>query len=372
MGERLKIARSNAGFTQEDAAGVIEVSRPTFVAIEQGQRKIRKTELSRLAAYYKISVNDLLRSSSIHVDLVAKFRKGGLSSQSSSSEEAIQLLNKLASSTVELEMQLGEKQQFNPLPEKTIRSGLLEEQAEDLALEVRYRLGLGLSPITDLASLVEIELGVRLYFRPLASSISGVFAYDASVGPCMLVNAKHPRERQIHTIAHELGHYMCARNSPSVVHFNAIEESREERFVSLFATSFLMPATAIRSRFTDYSTGGKFTPRNLLLLAHSFGVSFEAMTRRLEKLQLLKQGTFDSIKERGFAIENSKKTLGLQSPPQLVSSPRLTLMAVEAFKRGLFSEGQLCNMLAIGRVQLREQIENFGGDSLDDSHAFNS
>jgi DNA-binding XRE family transcriptional regulator len=33
IGERLRIARSNAGLTQEEAAKAIEISRPTLVGV---------------------------------------------------------------------------------------------------------------------------------------------------------------------------------------------------------------------------------------------------------------------------------------------------------------------------------------------------
>jgi len=38
VGERLRVARENAKFTQEDAAKAIDVARTTLVAVEQGQR----------------------------------------------------------------------------------------------------------------------------------------------------------------------------------------------------------------------------------------------------------------------------------------------------------------------------------------------
>lgn len=368
LGERLRIARTNAGLKQEDAAKAVGVSRPTLVAIEQGGRRVKNDELKTLASLYSIGVNQILRSTAVHIDLQAKFRKGETKDQSgSAAEDAIRLLNQLAAAIVELEGRLGQRQQAHFPPEKTIQPGPLEEQAEDLALELRHRLGLGLAPIVDIVSLVELELGVRVFFRPLHYSISGIFAYDPAVGPCMLINTCHPKERQILTIAHELGHFMCTRNSPDVVHENEREATREERFVSLFAVSFLMPAAAVRGRFRDFTaSGGSFTPRNLLLLAHAFGVSFEAMTRRLEGLKLLKQGTFESLKDRGFAIEAAKRALGISAPDVQTSPPRITLLAVEAYKKGIFSEGQLCSMLALDRVQLREQLDQLGGDELDD------
>jgi len=49
MGDRLRVARSTAGLTQEDAAIQLSVARTTLVAIEQGQRRVRPDELRAFA-----------------------------------------------------------------------------------------------------------------------------------------------------------------------------------------------------------------------------------------------------------------------------------------------------------------------------------
>jgi Zn-dependent peptidase ImmA (M78 family)/DNA-binding XRE family transcriptional regulator len=368
LGERLRVARSNAGLKQDEAAREVGLSRTTLVAVEQGQRKIRSDELRQLAALYRISVNDLLRTEAVHVDLVPKFRKLGSNDEPSGpAASAMRLLIKLATSAVEIEARMGQQRSFAYPPERSILPGSLEEQAEELALELRQRLGLGLAPLSDIVSLVEIELGIRIFFRPLDASISGAFVYDSAVGACILINSNHPPERQIMTIVHELGHFMCARNAADV-YLGETETSREERFVTIFSVAFLMPAAAIRRRFREFvGSGGAFTVRHLLLLAHSFGVSFEAMARRLETLSLIPQGTFESLKDRRFAVEDAKRATGLAAMAPLSRvPPRSTLLAIEAHRRGILSEGQLSEMLALDRVQVRECLDSMGGEEMND------
>src|SRR4051794_32482902 len=65
LGERLRLAREAAGITQADAAGVIDVGRTTLIAIEQGQRRIRMSELQKLARTYGTSVNAVFRQEAI-------------------------------------------------------------------------------------------------------------------------------------------------------------------------------------------------------------------------------------------------------------------------------------------------------------------
>lgn len=371
LGERLRIARSTAGITQEDAARALSLARTTVVGIEQGQRRVRPEELRIFASVYGVSINDLLRESAVHVDLAAKFpRAAGDTRLGEASEEAVRTLNRLASTMVELEASLGQRLDFHYPPEKPILPGSLEEQAEDLALDLRHRLGLGLAPISDILSLAELELGIRVFVRPMHSSISGLFAYDNAVGPCMMINAKHPPERQALTAAHEIGHFLTTRSAPDMVEQAGRDDSREEKLATQFALAFLMPAASVRRRFRDLTTGsGKFSPRHLLLMAHSFKVAVEAMCRRLEGLRLLPAGTFDSLKDRGFAIEAAKKAIGeINSPTERCKSPaRLMLLATDAFQKGFLTEGQLCEMLAMDRIEVREHLEMFGDDNLDDA-----
>lgn len=370
LGDRLRIARSTAGLKQEDAARELGVARTTLIAIEQGQRRVRAEELRKLAKVYRIGINDLFRETAVHVDLAAKFRRAaGESSRSPAPEVAVRLLSRLASTMVELEEQLGQRLEFHYLPQKPILPGDVEEQAEDLAMDLRHRLGLGLAPIADIISLVELELGVRIFLRPIDSSISGLFAFDPAVGACMLINSNHPAERQAQTVAHEVGHFLTTRTAPDVIEETVVENSRQEKFVTHFALSFLMPATAVRRRFRDLCVAsGRFSPRHLVLMAHAFKVAVEAMCRRLEQLNLLPQGTFDSLKDRGFAIERAKTAIGLsESVAQPKSPPRLMLLAVDAYRKDLLSEGQLCEMLAMDRAQLREYLDIFGDSNLDDA-----
>ncbi len=55
VGERLRVARKNVGMLQEDAAQHLGISRTLLVAIEKGQRPIRRGELRELAILYRVS-----------------------------------------------------------------------------------------------------------------------------------------------------------------------------------------------------------------------------------------------------------------------------------------------------------------------------
>ncbi len=75
VGERLRVARSATGFTQEHAAENLGIARTTLVAIERGDRQPRPEELVALAKLYGVGVHSLLRPSAVRVDIVGQFRR---------------------------------------------------------------------------------------------------------------------------------------------------------------------------------------------------------------------------------------------------------------------------------------------------------
>jgi Zn-dependent peptidase ImmA (M78 family)/DNA-binding XRE family transcriptional regulator len=374
VGERLRIARESAGISQANAAASIDVARTTLVAIEQGQRRVRMSELQQLARLYGTSVNALLRQEAIQVDLAPRFRKLAGSSDTAV-DAAAKLLADLAKAEVELENLLGFKRVRNYPPERPILRGDVRAQAEQDAMELRQRLGLGVSPVPDIVTLLEMELGVRVYVRRFDGKISGLFAYDEALGPCILLNANHPRDRRTQSAAHECGHFVSTRREPEILHNHELENSREERYANAFGRAFLTPARGVIQKFQEVTAGSdRLSRRHVIVLAHFFGVSREAIVRRLEELGLVKPGTWDWFQSNGgITDEQARQVLGDLSVPDAYKADadrpttiRLNLLAAEVYRKGLLSEGQLARLLQLDRVELREIL---GGAEAEGSDA---
>ncbi|MGA2988592.1 MAG: XRE family transcriptional regulator, partial [Terriglobia bacterium] len=362
-GERLRIAREGAKITQAAAASAIGVARTTIVAIEQGERRARINELQQLAKLYGTSVNAILRQESVHVDLAPRFRK--VVGSDDAAADAAELMAELAKAEVELENLLGVKRVRNYPPERPLLKGDVRTQAEQDATELRQRLGLGIGPVSDIVTLLEMELGIRVYIRRFDGRISGVFAYDDTLGPCILLNANHPRERRTQSAGHETGHFISTRRQPEILHNDEAENSREERYANAFARAFLTPARAVMQKFQEITAGSdRLTRRHVIVLAHFFGVSREAMVRRLEELGSVKPGTWDWFQANGgITDEQSRQVLGDLSPrdgykaeADRPTTLRLNLLASEAHRQGLLSEGQLARLLHLDRIELREVL----------------
>ena len=367
IGDRLRKARRAAGMTQSQASAAMAVSRPTLVAIEQGARKAKAEELQSLAKCYGTALNRILSPSAVHLDLTARFRS--LGRNPAETTPALSLLNKLASATVELERLLGIQPPTIPLLEQRIGPSAINQQAEEAALTARYALGLGLAPIPNFVALLEEQVGFRIFVRQLPRAISGVFGYEPVAGACILLNERHRADRLAMTAAHEVGHYVSNRSFGDIVGKEEHGSPNEERFANVFSYAFLMPASTVRRRFQEiHDTFNAFTPKHLVSMARSFHVSTQAMCRRLEKLDFLPSGTFDSLKERGFKdklVEGRPAGGSTYESPQPYSM-RLNRLAAAVLRRELLSEGQVSRMLDIDRVEVRRIVGDVYGAEEDD------
>ena len=361
LGVRLTEARKACGMTQEQAAKHLGISRPTMIAIEKGTRTATPDEVIQLAALYGRSVHDFVRSGPPAVELEPHLRMavGSASDREVSDvDRAIAELQRFANDYLQLES-LVQAQAFESYPtEVAVPKWNAVEFANDVALRERARLNLGDQPIGDLRRLLENAVGLRIFLCCAPSNVAGLYAHVASLGYCVLINAKHPRERQRWTLAHEYWHFLADRHKPGIDYTTGYERiPQSEKCADAFARSFLMPETALRRQFFDVmSNRGDFQVADLVRLSVCFGVSVQAMTLRLEGLGLVSKGTWDHLQENGFKPESAKRRLQIDvgSPPAEPYPERYKYLAVEAYSEGKLSEGELAKLLRTDRVSARD------------------
>ena len=155
--------------------------------------------------------------------------------------------------------------------------------------------------------------------------------------------------------------------------------SREERYAHAFGRAFITPASSFSESYRQLKEiTGKTTRRLIILLANQYNISRQACVLRLEELELVKKGTWDWFEKNGGITEKDvREVLGeiadrndpAKSDADRPVSHRLCLMAHAAWKRQLMSEGQLAELLYIGRVEVRAiidqiELEESGADDL--------
>ena len=125
----------------------------------------------------------------------------------------------------------------------------------------------------------------------------------------------------------------------------------------------MTPARGVAQKFEEVTAGSdRLSRRHVIILAHFFGVSREAIVRRLEELGLIKPDTWDWFQANGgITDDQARQVLGDLSTPDAYKADadrpttlRLNMLASEVHRKGLLSEGQLARLLKLDRVELRE------------------
>lgn len=371
LGARLRNARSNAGMTQDAASKATGITRTTIAGMETGKRPVDSKQLRAFAELYRVSEVELLGEDRQPLDLDVNFRSGnGPAIEDAKARVAVQL-TRLATGALELESLVSQRPTKQDYPLVHLdRDDDVEQQAEDAALLLRQRFGLGLGPIPNLLTVLESDLGLRIFERPLPSGISGAVAFDPNYGGFIVLNSSHPIERRLGTAAHESGHPLLRKPGVAVLGESDKPDNREERFCDAFGRSLLMPASSVRRKHAELrDVSGKFTVRHIIVMALYFVVSVEAMTRRMEALRLLPKGMYDSLREKGLTSEHTKAVQAeIASAPVPSFTPHAYFLAGAAVDRELLSIEQVARLLDTDIITTRRLVRRFtseGEDLLD-------
>jgi Zn-dependent peptidase ImmA (M78 family)/DNA-binding XRE family transcriptional regulator len=375
MARRLKEARLNCGFTQEEAADAVGIPRTAVVNIEAGKRSLSTLELSKFAQAYHRPVSYFFEAEGSAVetaDLILPRQLPGYE-DNKLVKEAVAKCTEICRIAVELEILLDRRPRTAPptydLPsprrsEEAIEQGIL------VAEEERRRLGLGFAPVADVSDLINTQ-GIWASGLRLPDEMSGLFLRHSSVRSVIIVNFKHARTRKRFSYAHEYAHAILDRGMNAIVSTDKNSQELIEKRANAFAATFLMPQAGVSwflnlidkggaSRWQLHSYGmgedeadaeRRSAPRSqrisfkdVAMLAHHFGTSYESAVYRLRDLRIIRPV------ERQSLLEDSQREaaksfieLGYREPASQDRELVLEVagLAIEAFRREEISTGYL-------------------------------
>jgi Zn-dependent peptidase ImmA (M78 family)/transcriptional regulator with XRE-family HTH domain len=371
LGRRLAVARKSRNLTQDEVSQRLGMSRPTLVAIEKGVRPVKPEELTVMARLYGRSVHELVSGREFVADFAPLFRMTQTAQASGISDvvikAAVETFQQACEDYLALENLLETPMPRYTYPEPYAVSRLSARvAAEDVAINERSRLSLGLGPLQDPTQILENEVGMRVFALPLSEfRIAGMFAYSDRLGGCVLVNAAHPATRRNWSLAHEYAHFLVDRFQEDVTVLVEYERKpKAEQFADAFAASFLMPGVGLRQRFNRIvQSRNDFTVSDLCLLADQYAVSVEAMALRLESLTCIPGGAWAGLRAQGYNSTRVRAQLGLATTP--VPGQRLperyVQLAVQAFEGEKITESELARLLRCSRVETRETVDRLTG-----------
>lgn len=370
IGAQLAIARKARGLTQQAVADALGVARTTVTALEKGIRRPRPSEFVQLAQLYGVSVGDLARAvvrdaatvSTPFIELFRHVRPTGGEVVDQRWKADLHEFEALCGDYVEIE-RLADA----PLPRRyldyDISGSDVEIAAVEVALSEGNRLGLGDGPVGDVRSILESDVGMRVFaldFR--AERLAGFLVYAEELGGCVALNARHPEWRRRWTAAQAYGCFLTNRYRPErIMLTDGRNMPKHERFAFAFARQFLIPAAGLIRRFQamNRSKRGHATSSDAVAISDQYGVSIEALVLRLEELRLVPSGAWERLKTSGIARDDDCESVQPRwSGERPVLLPRrFETLAVQAFESGLISEGRLAEFLRTDRLDARRRVE---------------
>lgn len=365
VGANIAAERKRQSLNQTELARRIGVSRPILVAIESGQRLPPPEMLSSIADVLDVRVRDLAALPTPEENVLVRFRDPLRSEQKAS--PAVDALINFGRFYILIECKAAKP--FRPrsvLPMPLDAVADIDRTAEDLAMAERARLRLGDAPILDVRSLLEQEVGLLTFAIPqlAQTKVAGLFLYALDL-PLIGFNPTQADARRARwTIAHEYAHFLTNRYDAEITYeaHDRRSRTRHEAFADAFATHFLMPASAIYRYFSELVGGtGKATVSHILLLAHQFRVSFQAMCERLESMGHIPRDTYAYVMSQGLRPLEAERALGIDRRDEELSPypARFLYYLSVLWRRGELSEGDVSTYLQVDRLSAREVIANF-------------
>ena len=254
------------------------------------------------------------------------------------------------------------------------------EEGECVAREERRRLCLENQPIPSVARLIS-DQGIWTAATKLPAGLSGLFVNHSDVGLVILVNQRDSSVRRRFSYLHEFAHALFDRSDSFVIMTKFIWNTKPNDPVEIradaFAEAFLMPKEDVveqlekldrkrpilhRQMSLDSASNAqsllgskKITYQDIAILAHHFGVSYEAAVVRLINLKFIsstEKNAFNQKEKTGKEYIKLLVDSGLLKSSKLSETSERKLrnhircLAFEAFEKKQISRGRL---MEIGR-----------------------
>lgn len=346
IGERLKLARQQRGWTLEALANSTDIPVSSLSEFENGKREPRLSHLEKLAQAHGRSVAWFFSTNDDAPEVVL-WRKRPDSAETAASIEG-QFL-KLCGWYQNLEKWCDEVRPCF-LPEvKGERNSFDWADVASLATTVRNQLNLGQRPAFSLLNVLENTCGVRVFHLEFAPSGTAACTRSDEFGMAVLLNATNKRWRRNFDLAHELFHLLTWQI------FRAGDGAREageleEKFADKFASCLLIPEEPLRTAIASATrSSGGLKHVELFDIARQFDVSIEALLWRVHSVFNRQREDTEADVVTCRALRDAFDVREDTKPPSLPE--RYRAFALRALREGELSVGRAAEYLAVSRQE---------------------
>lgn len=348
ISEQLKQAREFAGYTLEKVAAFTGIDDSCINSYERGRAEPKFAQLSKLAEVYRVPISFFFEQSPEEGQLVLWRNRPDNESQIAA--EFIQLCRQYR----QLEQWAGDfpSRQLPIIELHGDRFGYPE--AESLANQARRSLGLGDRPGESLSTVLEEVYGVKIFYMDLCILGTAACAKSKLFGEAILLNSQCCRWRRNHDLAHELFHLLTWERFG---HTQGVCEPnpQEEKFATCFAGNLLLPYEAVMDALHKVSeSSGNIALSKLDSVARQFDVSLESLLWRMQFLYRWKEEqTRQYIDEAKEYVKQTERKDEFRPP---LYPERYRALAIQVFRKGEMSLGQLAKYLNISRKEAQQYL----------------
>jgi Zn-dependent peptidase ImmA (M78 family)/DNA-binding XRE family transcriptional regulator len=371
IGKRIRSERKRLGLTLEDLSAKVGFpSYQTLASIEKGKKKIKVSELDKIAKALGLTVSFLIGEEERGEEKVV-WRKCTDEAKCKRYENKLIALCKNYKKLAEL---VGYKyKRFVPPGIEELQKDNYENDfifASELAEEWGKRLELGRYPGNNLLDALKQE-NILVFCEDLggfgsAASLVGDF------GAAILLNKNDMPWRRTFDIAHELFHLLTWDIYPPEEIYDDEERGRSnpEKYANAFAASLLLPEKSLRDEIENCSNIEALTLVDIIEIAVKFKVSIQYLTWRLENLLTFSK-LWEEMREKvfnGLDFEEIRKHPQIQQlnklrrneEPSIPKLPEIYVnQALKAYIKGRISKLKLADYLNIRYVEMSSFLHEY-------------
>ncbi len=308
VSSRLKQLRLARGMSLEELSRKMGgiVTKQALSKYEQGKAKPTPRVLTKLAAALGVKAAHLFSEPKVFVEFVAYRKCSKMAKKEQAKVENI--IKQVLEERVRLQ-ELVHSDNGSSLPIHSLRIKSVED-AEERAMDLRYKWNLGIDPIAKVTAVLEahsvhvLEIKAREGFEGLSAVVSGL--NKRPVAAAVVTRRGIPGDRQRMNLTHELAHLVLDMDKEG--HLD------EEKAAFRFAGAFLAPADALRREIgTKRAAIGV---NELLLLKQKFGMSMGVLLYRLWDADIISENCFKESWAYFNLMGWEKKEPGPQFPAE--------------------------------------------------------
>ena len=341
IGSRIKSARLMSGLSLRQLGDAVGVSHAAIRKYELGDSAPGSDILTRIARAVSMPIDYFFREQTSYV-VSLRFRD----------EHRLgprQRDRVLAETEDWLERYLAAQSLISPIFDDqtlprifTVRAC---EDVEDAAIALRKEWQLGIDPIASLVQAME-DRGVRVHLVGNCSGFEALSFVVPGVGPCAVVCADVPGDRQRFSLGHELGHLVLNIQEPDLI----------EPSCQRFASALLVPREAAVHELGQHRSSLNY--HELYLLKHKYGMSMRAWIIRAKQLGIV-EPDWAAHAQAEFAQNGwDRKEPGQQLAPEFPI--RLEQLVFSALQEQSISYSRAGELLRCSPEQARKKSRSFG------------